>query len=68
MLRLTSSDADAPLGSREATVSYTYTRQHEGFLFRGNSVTVRVDPADGSVCGFGFKMYDEVGPIEFERI
>ena len=52
MLRLTSSDADAPLGSREATVSYTYTRQHEGFLFRGNSVTVRVDPADGSVCGF----------------
>ena len=24
--------------------------------------------ADGSVCGFGFKMYDEVGPIEFERI
>jgi len=24
--------------------------------------------AAGDICGFGFKMYDEVGPIEFRRI
>ena len=53
MLRLTDSQTDAPLSGLKPTASYTYTRQHEGYLFRANSISVRIDPEDGSVCGFG---------------
>ena len=49
--QLTSSETDSPLSGRKATFRYTFTREHAGYLFRDNWVTVRIDSRSGKVCG-----------------
>lgn len=56
----TSGDTAVPLDSEESVSSYSFrfARKENGYFFPEQYYTVRVDAADGSVCGLFFQ-YDE---------
>ena len=56
----TPGDTAAPLEDEKSVSAYTFrfARKENGYFFPEQDYTVRIDAADGSVCGFSFQ-YDE---------
>lgn len=50
-----------------STVRYTFSRVHKGYPFRENSISVRIDAKDGSVCGFNLNWNDGQEFYEYEK-
>ena len=71
-VRLTDSSADGRLVEKTPVFSYTFTREHAGYLFRENAIIVRIDGESGKICGFnlrwseGQEFYEPEEPISTE--